>query len=222
MRVTDRRRSPELEIRELRQRIAELERERSEDGGPAAGRVPALLEQLPALVWTVDRDLRLTWWRGGGLQGLGFAPEDLIGTDVYTYFGTTSRDHPAIQAHHAALEGESRNYEIEAEGRWLRAHVEPLREPGEAICGVIGVALDITERKTAERDRESLISELRDALDRLKTLSGLIPICVHCKAMRDDRGYWQQVDTFIREHSHAEFSHGICPDCIGRVLPEGR
>jgi hypothetical protein len=71
----------------------------------------------------------------------------------------------------------------------------------------------------AEADRERLIEELQEALDRVKVLSGLIPICTHCKAVRDDKGYWQQVDSFMREHSDAKLSHAICPECAQKLMP---
>jgi hypothetical protein len=87
---------------------------------------------------------------------------------------------------------------------------------------VVGVALDLTERVRAEADRERLIEELQQALDSVKMLSGLIPICTHCKAVRDDKGYWLQVDAFMREHSNAKLSHSICPDCAQKVMPAAR
>jgi PAS domain S-box-containing protein len=78
---------------------------------------------------------------------------------------------------------------------------------------------DITERKKAEEDRERLITELTEALSRIKTLSGMLPICSSCKKIRDDRGYWNQIESYIRDHSDAEFTHGLCPDCIKRLYP---
>jgi len=65
-----------------------------------------------------------------------------------------------------------------------------------------------------------LIHELTSALQRVKTLSGLLPICAACKKIRDDRGYWQSVEVYIRDHSDAEFSHSICPECMTRQYPE--
>jgi len=62
-----------------------------------------------------------------------------------------------------------------------------------------------------------IAQELRDALSQIKTLSGLIPICASCKKIRDDKGYWNQLEAFIQEHSGAEFSHGICPDCMKKL-----
>jgi PAS domain S-box-containing protein len=78
---------------------------------------------------------------------------------------------------------------------------------------------DITEAKGFARERESLIGALQDALDQVKRLSGLLPICAHCKRIRDDTGYWKQIESYIRDHSEAEFSHSICPDCLAEHYP---
>jgi PleD family two-component response regulator len=72
---------------------------------------------------------------------------------------------------------------------------------------------------TAERERDKLIIELEAALARIKTLSGFLPICSYCKKIRDDRGYWNQIEAYIRDHSEAEFTHGICPDCMNKLHP---
>ena len=78
---------------------------------------------------------------------------------------------------------------------------------------------DITERKLAEQEREKLIVELRDALDKIKTLKGLLPMCAWCKKIRDDKGYWKRVEVYIKEHSDASFTHGICPECLKIISP---
>ncbi len=63
-------------------------------------------------------------------------------------------------------------------------------------------------------------ADLRDALAKVKTLSGFIPICASCKKIRDDQGFWNQIERYISEHSDAQFSHGICPDCMQRLYPD--
>ncbi len=65
-----------------------------------------------------------------------------------------------------------------------------------------------------------LNAELQTALDNVKVLRGLLPICVSCKKIRDDKGYWQAVEGYIRDHSEAEFSHGLCPECMAKIYPE--
>ncbi len=62
--------------------------------------------------------------------------------------------------------------------------------------------------------------ELRQALDQVKTLRGIVPICSHCKKVRDSKGYWQQVDVYIRDHTEAEFSHSLCENCIRELYPD--
>lgn len=95
----------------------------------------------------------------------------------------------------------------------------PIIEEGELV-GAVVTFWDISERKRAEAEREKLIKELQDALAQVKTLKGFLPICAHCKKIRDDEGYWRQIEEYIRDHSEAEFSHGICPECLKRVYPE--
>jgi hypothetical protein len=78
----------------------------------------------------------------------------------------------------------------------------------------------IVAQKDAEEAKGKLIMELQDALTKVKKLSGLLPICASCKKIRDDKGYWNQIETYIGEHSEAEFSHGICPECMKKLYPE--
>jgi PAS domain S-box-containing protein len=106
------------------------------------------------------------------------------------------------------------------EKRWHLTTRVPLIDKQGKVTGLIGIARDITERKLAEAERERLIKELQDALADIKTLSGLVPICANCKKIRDDKGFWTQVESYIQERSQARFSHGICPDCMKKLYPE--
>ncbi len=74
--------------------------------------------------------------------------------------------------------------------------------------------------KFKDAEQKRLIKELKSALARIKTLQGLIPICASCKKVRDDKGYWNQIEAYISEHSGAEFSHGICPECARKIYPK--
>ena len=116
-------------------------------------------------------------------------------------------------------QGKISNFEFEfvrKNGETIRAILSAVLE-GEMLSGMI---LDITERKQAEEERERLILELRDALAKIKTLSGLLPICSWCKKIRNDGGYWQQIEAYIHDHSDAQFTHGICPDCVKKMYSE--
>lgn len=79
---------------------------------------------------------------------------------------------------------------------------------------------EILEHKRAEKEKENLIVELQKALSEVKKLSGFLPICASCKKIRDDEGYWQQIESYIMDRSEAQFSHGICPDCARKLYPE--
>ncbi len=89
-----------------------------------------------------------------------------------------------------------------------------------AILSIYRADEYLQRRRRAEDEKERLISELRGALQDIKTLRGLLPICAACKKIRDDKGYWKQIESYIREHSEAEFTHSYCPDCYQRVMEE--
>jgi len=72
----------------------------------------------------------------------------------------------------------------------------------------------------AERERDRLIEELRTAMASIKALHGLLPICANCKRVRDDKGYWEKVESYISRHSDVQFSHSICPECMKKLYPE--
>jgi transcriptional regulator with GAF, ATPase, and Fis domain len=76
------------------------------------------------------------------------------------------------------------------------------------------------EYKRAEDERRRLIQELQSALDEIKTLQGILPVCSHCMKVRDDQGYWNQIDAYIQKHSDAKISHGICPQCAKELYPD--
>ncbi|MCX6923934.1 MAG: DUF3365 domain-containing protein [Verrucomicrobia bacterium] len=88
------------------------------------------------------------------------------------------------------------------------------------IVGAGNLYGHIRARRCAEAERERLIVELQEALANVKTLKGLIPICASCKKVRDDKGYWTQIETYLKRHSSAEFSHGLCLECMRKLYPE--
>ena len=72
----------------------------------------------------------------------------------------------------------------------------------------------------AERKNDTYISELKQAIEKIKVLSGIIPICMHCKQIRDDKGYWNRMEEFIENHSEVQFSHSLCEACLEKYYPE--
>ncbi len=95
----------------------------------------------------------------------------------------------------------------------------PIHDAEGKILGVAGFCTDITERKKIEEENLKLINKLQKALDEVKTLRGMIPICAYCKNIRDDNGYWTQVEAYVSEHTEAAFTHGYCPECMKKHFP---
>ena len=100
----------------------------------------------------------------------------------------------------------------------MEVHVSSYSLQGETYSLVI--LRDIADRKRSLREKEALIGELRGALAKVKTLSGLLPTCAGCRKIRDEKGEWQEMENYICEHSDAGFSHGLCPECAERLYPE--
>jgi PAS domain S-box-containing protein len=114
-----------------------------------------VLEQVPAVQWAVDRELRFTLSMGAGLRDLGRRAGEVVGKSLFEFFQTTDPEHLPIARHREALEGQRVSYTFEYAGRWYDCVLEPLREAG-AIVGVVGVAHDVTERRQAEEARRRL------------------------------------------------------------------
>ncbi len=103
---------------------------------------------------------------------------------------------------------------------FIRENARVIRDDKDQVLYYEGTVEDITEYRQIEAERERMIEKLQGALNQVKKLSGMIPICARCKKIRDDKGYWNDVAEYISDHSDAQFSHGLCPDCM-RVLYPG-
>ena len=103
---------------------------------------------------------------------------------------------------------------VAGEDRQFDLLLSELVDRDRRLTGRLLVWRDVTERRRAEAERELLVVELQAALAQVRRLSGLLPICAHCKKIRDDEGYWRDVEVYVHDHSEADFTHGICPDCI--------
>jgi PAS domain S-box-containing protein len=208
--------------RELR---AAEERRKNRRSESAAAHLAAIVEGSHDAIISKDMaGIVLSWNR---------AAEDIYGYNAGEMIGeTTMKIVPEDRTHETAqiLEKISQGQSIERfetlrrckDGRNIDVSltVSPIRDSAGKIVGASTIARDITERKQQEAERQKLIDELRQAVAQVKTLSGLLPICAWCKKIRDDSGYWQQVETYIKLHAHVDFTHSICPDCMKQVYPE--
>ena len=103
---------------------------------------------------------------------------------------------------------------------WLKDQAEIERYPEDQASISLGCLTVVTKEMEAAEERERLVLALQDALSKVKQLSGLLPICASCKKIRDDQGYWNQIEEYIRNHSEADFSHGLCPPCLEKLYPD--
>ncbi|MGC9035426.1 MAG: response regulator [Verrucomicrobiia bacterium] len=103
---------------------------------------------------------------------------------------------------------------------WTESLLSPVYDADGQIAGFDSITRDITEEKKNEEERERLIIELEKALFEVKRLRGLIPICAGCKKIRNDNGYWQAIEAYLKEHADVEFTHSLCPDCVKKYYPE--
>ncbi|HEY0006071.1 MAG TPA: hypothetical protein VGB17_14930 [Pyrinomonadaceae bacterium] len=144
------------------------------------------------------------WWLAHGVSATGFF---ILGYAVVRAHQTTHSFNTIYTEVELYETLKSRTEDLKTVNRRLEEYSEQLVR-----------ALD--ERNQEAKEKERLIHELEEALAKVRILSGLLPICSSCKNIRDDKGYWNQMETYISEHSDAEFSHGLCPSCAKVLYPE--
>ena len=168
---------------------------------PVTGRI---LDANPAAAafygWTVDE------LRAMRIQQIN----TLSGEDVQREMAaaaTSERNY--FEFRHRLADGSHRDVEVFSN----RVEID-----GQAV--LYSIIHDVSQRHRLEAERERLIQDLETALEHVKTLRGIVPICAACKKIRDDQGYWEQVEAYMSRHTEANFSHGICPDCARAWYPE--
>lgn len=159
---------------------------------------------------------------------LGYPPEGFTHYTDFTRLLHPDDHEPAMQAMRDHLSGAAPEYRLDyrlltaaGDYRWFedRGRISRRDEAGRPLM-VRGLVTDITARKRMEQERERLMEELQAALELVKTLKGILPICASCKNIRDADGSWRSVEVYMSQHSEARFSHGVCPECLERLYPD--
>jgi len=208
--------------RELR---AAQERRVRKQAEAAMAHLASIVESCEDAIVGETLDGVVTSWNTGAQRLYGYAPQEMIGRPVSILVPAfRSYDLPEIydQLKRGQLLEPFETVRLRKDSKAIDVSltVSPIRDRDGRVMGASTVARDITRRKAEEQERLRLIQELTDALTQVKTLSGLLPICASCKKIRNDNGYWEAVETYISEHSDADFTHGICPECVQRLYPE--
>jgi PAS domain S-box-containing protein len=163
-----------------------------------------------------------------GCEILGYDEKEIVGKNWFDNF-VPERDRSSgkailekmIAGDTAASEFFEKSILIRnGEERIVQWHNTALTDNAGNIFATLSSGTDITDRKLMEQEREKIISELQESISRVKVLSGMLPICASCKKIRDDKGYWNMLEVYIRDHSEADFSHGVCPECMKKLYPE--
>jgi PAS domain S-box-containing protein len=187
-----------------------------------------LIDNVPDLIYFKDAEGRYILNNRAHLQSMGVArQEDVLGRTTFDFHPRElaqqyHEDEERIVATGTSLPGreELAFHKDTGEQRWHLTTKIPIKNGQGDVTGFVGISRDITEKRQLETQRDQYVRELQEALDRVTMLSGLLPICSGCKKIRDDKGYWQQVEGYIMKHSSARFTHGLCPECLARLYPD--
>lgn len=191
----------------------------------------AIVESAEDAIISKGLDGIVRSWNPSAERIFGYAASEMIGQSILRIIPKDreaeeemilSRVHAGEHVRHFATIRQRKNGELVP----ISLTVSPVRNAAGCIIGVSKIARDITVERRLQAEQDKLVAELQHAVDEIKVLRSLIPICAHCKKIRDDSGYWQQLEKYFDEHGHFRFSHGICPECVqkhyGDFLPKNR
>lgn len=206
--------APALE-REL---LAAQDRRRRKRAEGAMQFLAAIVESSVDAIYGKSLDGHIVSWNPAAELLFGYSAEEIIGRPYALLFPEHRRaEMQDIQAgiRRGDIFGEMETERLHKSGRILpvAVTVSPVKNPAGEVIGASSITRDISRQKQAEYERQQLIESLMAASKEVQALSGLLPICASCKRVRDDKGYWQQVEAYISQHSRITFSHSICPNC---------
>lgn len=200
-----------------------IERKRTDE--PLAILASIVAESEEAIIGTL-LDGTITSWNFGAERIYGFKAEEVLGQLIFHLIIPVEQREQMEGILNGIRRGVRVNRfktrRIRKDGNVIDVSlsVAPIKDTHGRVTGASSIGRDITESLLAEAEKRRLIEELQDALAEVKTLRGILPICMHCKKIRDEEGAWKQLELYIRDHTHAEFSHGICGPCTEKMYPE--
>jgi len=185
----------------------------------------AIVESSEDAIYSKNMDSVIVSWNRAAERIFGYRAEEIIGHSIVKLFPLDQRDElldimSAVRR--SELVGFKDTYRKRKDGVVIPVSVaiSPIKGADGSVVGASTIARDITAKKQAEEERLSLIEDLTKALERVKTLSGLLPICASCKSIRNDGGYWQKVEAYICQHTDVRFTHSICPECSQKYFAD--
>ncbi len=201
----------------------------------------SMISHCAVAIFAIDRNHRVTHWNKACEELTGIQAEKVLGTSNHwkAFYDherpclsdllidgrlETMQEHyrvygPSVLLSHG-LHAEGWFSQVGGKTRYLIFDASPVYNRAGEVMAATETLQDITELKQVEEERERINVKLQEAIDKIKTLRGLIPICAGCKKIRDDKGYWNHLEQYFEEHSDASFSHGLCPECFQKFFPD--
>lgn len=215
------------ELEELRQRVSEFETS-EEELKKAKDALSIVFDAVDSTVGGViiaNNDGQITYVNPSFLRMFEYTDKcQVLGKDAAELFpGEEIKTFTDVQAIIDLTSGATEEFSVQTkDSRVFTVEVScsNVTNSDGTIVGRMASFVDITKHKQLDQEREQLIQRLQDALSKIKVLRGLIPICASCKSIRDDKGYWHKVEEYIRDHSEAQLTHGVCPACARKLYPE--
>jgi PAS domain S-box-containing protein len=206
-------------------RHARTRRERARTLRKAAW-LAAIVDSMSEAVIGTDQEGFITSWNAGAENLYGHPAEEAVGKAIELVVPAalhqeTRRMLEDVRQGRRLAEFET-TVRLRRDGNLVNVSsaISAVKDENGRVIGAAILAVDITERKQAEEERKKMIQELKDTLAQVRSLSGLLPICAHCKKIRDEKGDWHPLEIYISGHSQAEFSHSICPNCAQDLYSE--
>jgi PAS domain S-box-containing protein len=189
------------------------------------GTLTAMLQSIGDHISIMDADLNIIWANKVAKKIFG---NDIIGKKCYEAYHERSEpcEPSPCLTKKAFADGKIHEHDtevIDKDGHTIHFHCTAnvaLRDANGIPTRVIEISRDITELKKAEAEKDRLIEQLKEASEKIKTLNRLLPICASCKKIRNDQGYWQQVEDYLHDNADILFSHSICPACMKKLYPD--
>jgi PAS domain S-box-containing protein len=172
-----------------------------------------------------NREGSILTWNEGATRMYGYTAEEATGRSVLFLVPPSSTEDP-MENYRRILAGQTverqESVRLRKDGKSIPVSLSrsPVKDNQGKIIGISAIERDITFERQEDDERLFLIQDLSRALANVKTLRGLLPICATCKKIRDDQGYWTKLESYISDHTQAEFTHGICPECQSQVQAE--
>jgi len=183
----------------------------------------SLINSLPGIMYLLNGNGNFLRWNKNLEKVTGYSPSEIVEMTIPDLIAPDDKEHFENFVRSIAKEGTGPSVIAglsTKSGAVVPHSFTATRFFDDNLRYQVGIALDISEQIAHEKEKNTLINELQTALAQVKQLSGMLPICASCKKIRDDHGYWTQIESYLKKHSTAEFSHGICPDCMKRLYPD--